>query len=60
MLNTLIVIRQCLLRLMIISYQKSTTKYGKIISNLLDIKFYSQPVYDDGDIYKDKNENVWE
>ena len=50
MLNTLIVIRQCL----VVSDKKLLKKYNKIwkkISNLLDIKFDSQPVYGDGDKY---------
>ena len=50
MLNTLIVIRQCL----VVSDNKLLKKYNKIwkkISNLLDIKFDSQPVYGDGDKY---------
>ena len=47
MLNTFIVIRQCLLRLVIISYLQSTIKYGK----RLDIEFDSEPVYGDGDKY---------
>ena len=50
MLNTLIVIRQCL----VVSDNKVLKKYNKIwkkISNLLDIKFDSQPVYGDGDKY---------
>ena len=33
------------------SFKVSTTKYGKKISNLLYIKFDSQPVYGDGDKY---------
>ena len=51
MLNTLIVIRQCLFKF---NDNKILKKYNKIwekIGNLLNISFDSQPVYDDGDKY---------
>ena len=41
---------------------KLLKKYNKIwkkIGNLLNIKFDSQHVYDDGEKYIDKNKNVW-
>ena len=45
------VIRQFLLRLTTNNFQKSITKYGKKIKNLLNIKFDSEPVYGDNDKY---------
>ena len=45
------VIKQCLLRLVIISYLKSTIKYGEKNSNLLNIEFDSETFYGDGDKY---------
>ena len=51
MLNTLIVIRQCLFK---VSDNKLLKKYNKIwekISNLLNTEFDGQPVYGDGDKY---------
>ena len=56
MLNTLIVIRQCL------SDNKLLKKYYKIwekISNLLNIEFDSQAVYGDGDKHIKTKKNVW-
>ena len=49
MLNTLIVVRQCLFK---VSDNKLLKKYNKIwekVGNLLNIEFYSEPVYDDVD-----------
>ena len=48
MLNTSIVIKQCLSRLMII---KKYIKIWEKISNLLNIEFDSEPVYGDNDKY---------
>ena len=56
MLNTVIVIRQCLSGLLIISYQKKYTKIWERINNLIGKEFDKEPVYGDGDkIHKDKN-----
>ena len=51
MLNTLIVIRQCLSK---VGDNKLLKKYNKIwekISNLINIEFDSEPVYSDNDKY---------
>ena len=42
---------QCLLRLVINSFLKSITKYGKKIEKLLKIEFDSKPVYGDDNKY---------
>ena len=49
-LNTLIVIRQCLLRLLLKSYYKIILSYGEN-SSLIGNQFDSEPVYDDNDKY---------
>ena len=51
MLNTLIVIRQCHLRLAIISYGKRYKKIWEKAGNLLNIEFDSEPLYGDLDKY---------
>ena len=48
MLNTLIVIKQCLLRLVITNFKKCT-KIWERFSNLRNVKFDSEPVYGDND-----------
>ena len=56
MLNTVIVIRQCLSGLLIISYQKKYTKIWERINNLIGKEFDKELVYGDSDkIHKDKN-----
>ena len=45
MLNSLIVIRQCLLRLMMKNCLESTLKYNEKISTLMNKQFDSEPVY---------------
>ena len=52
MLNTLKVIRQCLLRSAITNCLKSTPKYGKRVRNLLYTKFDTKPVLGDNDKFK--------
>ena len=51
MLNALIVIRQCLSRSLIKQLLKNYTKIWEKVSNLVGIKFDSEPIYDDNDIY---------
>ena len=51
MLNALIVIRQCLLRIIIIDCQKKYTKTWEKVSLLMNIEFDSELVYDDNDKY---------
>ena len=50
MLNALIVIRQCLSRLLIIKLLKKYTKIWERVSSLMNIEFDSEPV--DGDKHK--------
>ena len=52
MLNTFIVIKQCLSRLLINKLLKNYNKIWERISNLIDIEFDSEPVYGDNDIGK--------
>ena len=51
MLNTLIVIKQCLLRLVITNCLKTYTKVWGKISSLMNIKFDSESVYGHNDKY---------
>ena len=50
MLNALIVIRQCLSRLLIIKLLKKHTEIWERVSSLMNIEFDSEPV--DGDKHK--------
>ena len=52
-LNTLIVIRQCLSKLLIKELLKKSmyTKLWKRVSSLMDIEFNSEPIYSDNDKY---------
>ena len=47
MLNALIVVRQCLSRLLMKNCLKSTPKYRKKVSSLMNKEFDSEPVYGD-------------
>ena len=60
MLNTLRLIKQCLSRLVIISSLEIITKYGKKISDLMNIEFDSEPVYGDYDKYIKTKIKVYE
>ena len=51
MLNILIVIKQCLLRLLIKKLLKKYTKIWERVSSLMNIELDSKPVYGDNDKY---------
>ena len=51
MLNVFIVIRQCLLRLIIIDHLKEYSKVWDRVSSLMKIEFDSEPVYGNNDKY---------
>ena len=62
MLNALIVIKQCLLRLLVINKLLKYTKIWERVSSLMNIEFDSEPVddndNDDNDKYIKKESNM--